>query len=393
MGTDSKLIGASSLTVTRYTVYGELPKNFWAWARERVEKFAFRDIDDTADVASAGWVSIENMFAAAHANEGFTVGDYIVMTMRIDERKVAASVIKKFCGKREAQEKKDKEIPKIPRWRKTEIKEQVTQELTKRAVPDTQLHDMAWNLDEGVVYLCTHTNAAKEVFESLFKECFEGLVITEDIHATAALRLLGDGAQETLKGLRAVAFDTGSQVGQFGIDFAGDLVNIAADGHFLGKEFLTWLRYRAMHLPEALPLPVTLLPDVCLEFGDEKPEKVACKGGKEQPEVFASLKDGKQIEAARVAVIANDFELVVTIKADRLRLSAINLPKAPPISEDQEGMEGRILDRIGQVEMAHNLVDQLFKTFMSVRTDEALWFNDVHTITRWLEGYEEAMAA
>ena len=78
-----------STTFVRYEVEGNLPENFWDFAAQRISEFSFRDIDDTFDEYSIGWVSIENMFDSSFAYGAYAVGDYIVLSLRIDERKVS----------------------------------------------------------------------------------------------------------------------------------------------------------------------------------------------------------------------------------------------------------------------------------------------------------------
>ena len=91
-----------STTFVRYAVEGELPANFLEFATERVMQNAYRDIDDNFEERSVGWVSVMNMFDAAFEYASFLVGDHIVLTLRIDERKVAPKVLKKFTLKEEA---------------------------------------------------------------------------------------------------------------------------------------------------------------------------------------------------------------------------------------------------------------------------------------------------
>ena len=76
-------------TFVRYSVEGQLPDNFWDFAAERIVQFSFRDIDDTFDEYSIGWVAVDNMFDSTFAHASYAVGDQIVLSLRIDERKVS----------------------------------------------------------------------------------------------------------------------------------------------------------------------------------------------------------------------------------------------------------------------------------------------------------------
>ena len=59
----------------------------------------------------------------------------IVLSMRIDERKVPSAVLKKFCMKEEERARKEKQVPKLSRGHRLDIKESVKLMLTKKAVP------------------------------------------------------------------------------------------------------------------------------------------------------------------------------------------------------------------------------------------------------------------
>ena len=76
------LTGSASLT--RFSVIGDLPDSFWDFAAQRVAATSFKDIDDTMDEYSIGWVSVADMFDAGFAYSSYAAGDYITLTMRVD---------------------------------------------------------------------------------------------------------------------------------------------------------------------------------------------------------------------------------------------------------------------------------------------------------------------
>ena len=56
----SLLKGTASFV--RFTVEGKLPDNSLEYIAQRVVAYSFKDIDETYDEYSIGWVSILNMF-------------------------------------------------------------------------------------------------------------------------------------------------------------------------------------------------------------------------------------------------------------------------------------------------------------------------------------------
>lgn len=194
------LLSASS-TFVRYQVVGDLPENFWDFAVDQVKKFAFKDIDDTYDEFSIGWVSILNMFDTEFEYGSFGAGDNICLTMRIDERKVAPKVLKKFCMKEEERIKKEKQIPKLSRGQRLEIKENMQIMLSKKAFPVPVTYDIAWSLAESSLLFFTTNQKAQELLEDFFKETF-GLSIILQIPYNIAEKLL---SSEENKALAAIS--------------------------------------------------------------------------------------------------------------------------------------------------------------------------------------------
>ena len=188
---------SSSASFVRYTVEGRLPENFWEFAADRISARAFRDIDDSFEERSQGWVSVRNMFDSEFAYASYTAGDAIVLSLRVDERKISAAALKKFCLKEEERIKKERQIPKLGRNQRLEIKENMRLMLIKRAVPVPAVYDLCWNLSEGTVLFFSTSAKAMETVEEFFKETFD-LQLLRQIPYLTAEHLLPAEAQATL---------------------------------------------------------------------------------------------------------------------------------------------------------------------------------------------------
>lgn len=164
---------SSSATFVRYAVQGELPPNFLEFAAGRIAQNAYRDIDDNYEERSVGWVSVMNMFDSTFEYASFVIGDRIVLTLRVDERKVAPKVLKKFTLKEEARLLKERQIPKLSRAQKLEIKENIKLMLLKKAVPVPATYDVCWNLSEGTLLFFSTSLKAQTELEDFFKKTFD----------------------------------------------------------------------------------------------------------------------------------------------------------------------------------------------------------------------------
>ena len=180
-----------SASFVRFSVEGELPDNSLDYIADRVVSFSFEDIDDTFDEYSIGWVSIYNMFDSNFNFASYAAGDYITLALRIDERKVSSAILKKFVQKEEERIKQEKQIPKISRAMKVEIKERVKAELTRKALPMPSVFDLCWSLSSSTVIFFSTNKKIHAVLEDFFKDCF-GLMLRQQIPYTTAEQLLSE---------------------------------------------------------------------------------------------------------------------------------------------------------------------------------------------------------
>ncbi|MEE4242866.1 MAG: recombination-associated protein RdgC [Desulfopila sp.] len=191
---------SGSASFVRFSVEGELPENTWDFIAERVAAFSFVDIDDTYDEFSIGWVSVLNMFDSDFQYASYANGDYVTLTMRIDERKVSQPILKKFCAKEEERIKKERQIPKIGKAMKMEIKERMHTELMRKSVPLPSIYDLCWNLTDGTLLFFSTNKKAQAQLEDFFKETF-GLLIMQQVPYLTAEHLLDEEQSYRLAGI------------------------------------------------------------------------------------------------------------------------------------------------------------------------------------------------
>ncbi len=175
----------------RFSVEGELPENIWDFIAERVAAFSFKDIDETYEEDSLGWVSVMNMFDTEFDYASYAAGSYVTLSMRLDERKVSAVIVKKFVQKEEERIKKEKQIRKIARSMRVEIKERIQNELMRKALPIPAVYDLCWNLEDSTLLFFSTNKKAQALLEDLFKETF-GLTIIQQIPYLCGEHLLDE---------------------------------------------------------------------------------------------------------------------------------------------------------------------------------------------------------
>ncbi len=178
-----------SASCVRFRVDGELPSNPFDFIAGKVASYSFRDIDESYDESSIGWVSVVNMFDSAFSYSSHICGDYVILTLRIDERKVSSAVLKKLTQKEEERIKKEKQIPRIGRAMKVEMRERIKAELMRKSVPIPAIYDLCWNLSDSTLLFFSTNKKAQAVLEDYFKESF-GLRLQQQIPYNTAEQLL-----------------------------------------------------------------------------------------------------------------------------------------------------------------------------------------------------------
>ncbi len=180
-----------SASFVRFSVEGELPENGLDFIADRVVSFSFQDIDDTYDEYSIGWVSVLNMFDSQFDYASYVAGDYITLTLRIDERKVSPAILKKFVAKEEERVRLEKQLPKLSRSVKVQIKERVRTELVRKAIPIPATYELCWSLSNNTLLFFSTNKKAQAILEDYFKESF-GLLIRQQIPYTTAEHLINE---------------------------------------------------------------------------------------------------------------------------------------------------------------------------------------------------------
>jgi hypothetical protein len=194
-----------SASFVRFSVEGNLPENVWDYIAERVSLFSFKDIDDSYDENSIGWVSVFNMFDSDFKYAAYANGNFVTLSLRFDERKVSPVILKKFVLKEEERIKKEKQIPKINRTLRVEIKERIRNELMRKAMPLPSVFDLSWNLTDSTLLYFTTNQKAHSLLEDHFKKTFD-LTITQQIPYNTAENLLDENGLKILPSISSDVF-------------------------------------------------------------------------------------------------------------------------------------------------------------------------------------------
>ncbi len=168
------LISASS-SFTRFRIMDEIPKDLWATIPEKLQFFAFKDIDNTSDESAHGWTCFDDMLDTEWHTAPPQKGEYYLFSLRLDTRRVPPAVIKKHLAlalKPEKQKMAEQNKNFISRERKKEIKEQVLIRLRQRFLPIPAEFNVVWSSTQNTVWFMSTQNKMIEMFTELFSKTF-----------------------------------------------------------------------------------------------------------------------------------------------------------------------------------------------------------------------------
>ena len=166
---------ATSGSFTRYAVVEEVTSQTVRELPERLARFAFRDIDQTTDERSFGWVCLEDWLDSHWHAAPPEKAHYLAFSLRLDTRRVPPAVFKKhllLAVKAEKEALKDAGKTFISKDRKQELKDQVMLKLRARFLPIPAVFDIVWNLRTNRIYLATTNAKVRHLFEDHFTASF-----------------------------------------------------------------------------------------------------------------------------------------------------------------------------------------------------------------------------
>lgn len=201
---------SSSVSLTRYKIISEVKDSVIRQATDRLTEYSFRDIDNTIEERSFGWVGFEDMLDSALASAPPQKAHYLAFALRLDTRRIAPAVFKKhfrLALDRMREQVKDPGAGRrfFSRDDLRELREQVKQQLLGKTLPVPAVFDVVWNLDTHVVYLASTRAKTRDMFEELFARTFEAHLAPLTPYF-AALDILGEKARPDLDALEPGEF-------------------------------------------------------------------------------------------------------------------------------------------------------------------------------------------
>ena len=170
-----------------------------------------------------------------------------------------------------------------------------------------------------------------------------------------------------------------------------DMVSLAQNKRFLGRDFLTWLWFQSDSHVGTIPLDdsraVELWIDdkVIVESDDsENLERVTCHGeNSEMLEARQALSQGKKVSQASFKLCLDEHEWYFTLDDNWLNFKACKTPRV--MVDKKEDPAGLFLEKAFLLQKVIEVVDQLFHQFIKIRLSPEWVSRHLPAIQVWIQ--------
>ncbi|MBI5483899.1 MAG: recombination-associated protein RdgC [Deltaproteobacteria bacterium] len=384
---------ANTVSITQFTITGDLPKDDqFQWISQKLSGRGFQSIENSVDESSEGWTLVDSPDDSSfEAPSDFWRDNYLVFSLRRDQRKIPAALLKSHAGREEglflAQHPN---LRRAPKKKREEIKEQVQLRLLTKCLPVPASVDVVWDLKSGVLTLYSLGSKVIERFEEIFRKTFEGFspVI---IHPLARARML-------LEGQMLDKLEAANQAGSDAV------VALIRDNQWLGWEFMLWLLQRGVngegefpvcrpgHFASGERFSAWIDDRIQFQGGGEEGgiQKVTVSGSQDSYlEAISALKGGKRITSATVCIEKDENPWKLTLKGETFGFASFKCPQVriekDATVDQMSEREAVFFERMFLMEQGIQLFDSLFTAFLNERLNDS-WGGRLQSVQSWLEG-------
>lgn len=383
-------IMANSVSICQFQVAGDLPAgNIFEWIGECLDKFAFSNIETSADELSIGWVRTDDYQSTDFAGmQLFRRDHYVSFTLRRDQRRIPTPLLKAY--QKIAEQDFLNTNPgffKVPKQKKEDIRDAVRLALFARSLPSPSMYDVVWDTRNGLITLASLSSKVIDLFETEFKKSFPGLRLLM-IHPFArALRVTPEPLREELERSNLASTES-----------ALDLIRANS---WIGQDFLLWLLHQTLTgsgehsvstpgvFGNGEPFTAFMNDRLLLQAsGETGIQRITVAGAQDDfREVLAALRMGKGITEATIHIEKDENAWKLTLKGELFHFGSFKCP-AVQIEKDQTvdrvaEEEAVFFERMHLLQCGSQLFDSLFAAFLAERLS-GHWATKLEEIKTWI---------
>lgn len=162
---------SSTASITRYRVDGKIEHNLLETVLKGLNEQMISETD-TVSEKIVGWTSFDNPFKPNFEGSSFSIGNYMVFSLRIDKKTISSKIIKKYYTIEEEKRLKESGREYLSTQEKKMAKDHVINVLSLRIPATPNIYDLIWNYEESVLCFFSNLKSANEELEDLFQKSF-----------------------------------------------------------------------------------------------------------------------------------------------------------------------------------------------------------------------------
>lgn len=201
---------SSTMSLTRYRVQGKPADPVMDTIRNGLKNNMIREIDNEPAEKSIGWSESARPFSPDFETADFVFGTHFVFSLRIDKKSVPAKIVAKHVDVAMARRMAETEQKQLSKNEKRQIKEEVLQRLYTRVPATPNIYDLAWDMENQVLWFFSNLKEANEELETLFSKSFRISLIRMFPYTEADLASdISDTQRDALKQCGPAIFNGG----------------------------------------------------------------------------------------------------------------------------------------------------------------------------------------
>lgn len=198
---------SAAVSLTRYRVDGDMEKPLIESVARALKKNAIDEIDNEPTEKAVGWTSFEAPYKPDFEGSSFSIGSYLIFSMRIDKKTIPPKLVTKHVTLAAARRLAENGRAYLSRDEKKEIKEHVINVLNLRVPAVPNIYDVLWSPEAHQLCFFSNLKSANEEFETLFHRSFKLMPIRLFPYTMADLHLgLEPGEKDVLSTLTPTRF-------------------------------------------------------------------------------------------------------------------------------------------------------------------------------------------
>jgi hypothetical protein len=165
---------AGSVTCRVWRVLDTLPPGFKETFERNLRRHAFRPIDpERGQLQAVGWVNARQLLDAELRLEKVLFGNLIVLALRVDRLAINLKVFRATLAQAIDKALRDNDRRRLSREERLVLEDKVRLDLIKSTQPATNVYEVIWRLEDGVLFFGSTSNKLSGIFSDLFTETFQ----------------------------------------------------------------------------------------------------------------------------------------------------------------------------------------------------------------------------